>query len=244
MMIFADGWSNDKDGPGQRLMFYLKGCDMRCRWCANPESISPEPEVLFHPERAKGSIDYVCPKNAIHDQILDREPTLQAVELLEAVSLLRKAGIHTAIESNASTDSYRAVAAAVDFVISDLKAVDPERHLLMTGIPNKLVLENLQWAASSVPDFLLRIPLVCGLNDGPQGMELLRQFLALLRELRSNALSLPLRVELLRMHHFGASKWKALGKAYPMDGLPVPSEELVANFTHSLELLGIDVVST
>jgi hypothetical protein len=60
MRIFSEGWSNDKDGPGQRLVFYLKGCDMRCRWCACPESISPETQVMFLPERSASLCDHVC----------------------------------------------------------------------------------------------------------------------------------------------------------------------------------------
>jgi pyruvate formate lyase activating enzyme len=33
-----------KDGPGLRTSVFLKGCPLRCAWCHNPESQSPEPE--------------------------------------------------------------------------------------------------------------------------------------------------------------------------------------------------------
>ncbi|MBR1392468.1 MAG: glycyl-radical enzyme activating protein [Ruminococcus sp.] len=39
------------DGPGIRTVVFLKGCPMRCGWCANPESQSVYPEVWFDPEK-------------------------------------------------------------------------------------------------------------------------------------------------------------------------------------------------
>ncbi|MCR4601581.1 MAG: glycyl-radical enzyme activating protein [Clostridia bacterium] len=35
-----------EDGPGIRTVVFLKGCSLRCRWCANPESQSFRPEIL------------------------------------------------------------------------------------------------------------------------------------------------------------------------------------------------------
>lgn len=73
MNIFSSGWSVDKDGPGQRYVVYLKGCNMCCRWCASPESISAQPQILFYPERSDSPVDYVCPYGAVKRAEIDRE---------------------------------------------------------------------------------------------------------------------------------------------------------------------------
>lgn len=35
------------DGPGIRTNVFLKGCPLRCDWCANPESQSPQPQLAL-----------------------------------------------------------------------------------------------------------------------------------------------------------------------------------------------------
>lgn len=42
------------DGPGIRTNVFLKGCQLRCRWCCNPESQSAYPELMFQPQSCIG----------------------------------------------------------------------------------------------------------------------------------------------------------------------------------------------
>ena len=54
------------DGPGLRTTLFFKGCPLACRWCHNPESLSPEPEIGFHARKCVGCGKCVeaCPRGA------------------------------------------------------------------------------------------------------------------------------------------------------------------------------------
>ncbi len=56
-----------EDGPGIRTTVFFKGCTLSCRWCHNPESISPRPQIHWIGNRCIGcgTCRDACPDNAL-----------------------------------------------------------------------------------------------------------------------------------------------------------------------------------
>lgn len=55
------------DGPGIRTTVFMKGCPLRCWWCQNPDSLNPNPELMFRISRCQtcGKCADSCVVNAI-----------------------------------------------------------------------------------------------------------------------------------------------------------------------------------
>jgi pyruvate formate lyase activating enzyme len=147
----------------------------------------------------------------------------------------KERSIHTALDTSghASWQVMERVLEHTDLVLFDLKHLSPRKHLDGTGAKNELVLANLRKTLDSTDARVwIRIPLIPGYNDTTPH---LKELALALRETGAE------KVSLLGFHHWGRSKYQALGREYPYDGvdaLPKTTLELAKTV---LEARGIAV---
>jgi pyruvate formate lyase activating enzyme len=146
----------------------------------------------------------------------------------------RRAGIHTCIETSgyAAGPALEQVIPYTDYILYDLKLIDPETHRRYTGKPNGLILSNAKIAAASGVETLFRMPLVPGVNDSPRNIGETADFL---RGLGKNAL----RIELMPYHRLGIGKYGSLGRPYRLPDIIAPGPELIESVKKAFEANGI-----
>jgi pyruvate formate lyase activating enzyme len=161
------------------------------------------------------------------------EATLQRKELLETTALLHKQ-CHLTIETNGSTEHFDEIVEAFDLLIMDLKCITDEIAIQWIGHTMSKTIKNIKLAAQSGKDLIIRIPFITGVNNNDNERQKIAAVL-----LDVLAINPSITVEVLRMHHMGAPKYKALDMQYEMESVLVPSTQEAENFTLFLAEQGI-----
>lgn len=136
------------------------------------------------------------------------EPLAQA-DFVHAVSArLKEHSIHVAVETSGyvSEENYQKGIELADLVFQDWKHPDPEIHRRFTGGDLEIVLKNMTILEKSGKPFVIRIPLIPGLNDSSACMEAFAE--------RTQKMPNLCRVEILPYHLSAGAKYHLLGKNY------------------------------
>ncbi len=127
--------------------------------------------------------------------------------------------IHTAVETcgNVSWKNIESSLESIDWILFDLKHMDDESHLQMTGAGNKLILENARRLAAEYKGRLVfRMPVIPEFNDHEEHILQIAGFLSSIGKDEIN---------ILPLHHMGREKHSFLGKSYYTSDFSTPSKE-------------------
>ncbi len=248
------------DGPGIRTTVFLKGCNARCAWCHNPETLCMEPELMvradrcircgacvdFDPARAgeglppdraalsigaaracfSGALSAAGREMSVDEVMREVEQdiayyessgggvTLSGGECMmqpeftrQVLRACRERGIQTAIETNLlyGFELLEPLLPVLDLLMADVKLMDRRAHEALVGLGNGQVLENVPLLACAGVPYILRTPVIPGVNDTAEEIGAIARFVA------AHAEHL-LYYELLNFNPLGASKYDGLGR--------------------------------
>lgn len=233
------------DGEGIRTTVFFKGCNLRCKWCSNPESLSNKPEFMESVEMGR----YYTVEELMAELLKDKpfydksnggvtlsggEPLLQADFVCALCDMLHAKGINVGIETaaNVGQDVFADVLKKIDFALIDLKHWNSDMYKKGTGVDNMRILGNIRYALAQETPVTIRVPIIPGYNNAKEDAH---AFSELLNGLGAKD------VHVLPFHQLGDNKYKKLGMPYEYEGVPQLHDEDLQEFSGILLSSGLNV---
>ena len=225
------------DGPGVRYVIFLSGCAMRCQFCHNPDTWNMQAGTPYTAdellEKALRYRSYWGSKGGI--TVSGGEPLLQIDFLLELFTKAKEKGVHTTLDTcgNPFTreepffSKFEKLMEVTDLVMLDIKHMDEEQHVLLTGQKNDNILDMAKYLSDTVKSMWIRHVLVPERSDRDDYLWKLHDFIEKLDHVE--------RVEVLPYHTLGVYKWKELGIPYGLEGIEPPTQERIQNANEILK---------
>lgn len=202
------------DGPGIRTVVFLSGCRLRCKYCHNPEMWKME-KLNYTAEDLAKKILRNKPyfrRNQGGVTFSGGEPLLQSEFLIEVCKILKKEGIHIALDTaGVGNGDYEELLSYIDLVLLDIKHVTREGYQEITGMEMDDSLKFIESLNKSGVPVWIRQVIVPGIMDHDSYLEKLS---LVLRDIQNIE-----RVEFLPYHTMGKEKYKKLGISYPYEDL-------------------------
>lgn len=209
------------DGPGIRYVLFMQGCPMRCLYCHNPDTW----EIGKGVEMSADEVLANYKKNSVFYKnggltVTGGEPLLQIDFLLELFTKAKAQGIHTCIDTSGITYSPKntsyneklmSLLEKTDLVMLDIKHIDREKHIELTGKDNENILEFAKMLDSINKPVWIRHVIVEGYTLDEGYLYALGQFIGRLRNIKA--------LDVLPYHSMGVSKYRELGIEYKLEGM-------------------------
>ena len=161
------------------------------------------------------------------------EPLLQIGFTSRLLKLSKAAGLHTAVETTLyrKWDEIATLLPLVDLFLVDLKIMNAGQHRAFTGVSNRQIFANARKLAGTNKPVVFHTPVIPNVNDSPQAITAIAQFVRELIQLRLNGLAdgsdAGISLELLPFHRLAGGKYESLGMDYAArDFSPVPHEKM------------------
>ena len=214
------------DGPGVRYVIFTQGCPMRCKYCHNPDTWQPnvgeEREVddlladyeKYRPYLSGGGLT-----------VTGGEPMMQMDFLIELFKKAKAKDIHTCLDTsgimyNSENESFmkklEELLKYTDLFMLDIKHIDNEEHIKLTGHSNKNILAFAKYLSDNDKRIWIRHVTVPGITYNTKYLMELGAFLA---EIKMDAL------DVLPYHTMGVPKYESLGMEYPLKDVEALNNE-------------------
>ena len=204
------------DGPGVRFVVFMQGCSLKCKYCQNRDTWNLKSGTTYSSDEIVEKIlrykNYIMPNGGV--TISGGEPLLQTKFLIELFTKLKQYNIHTCIDTSGSvvlTDEIKELIDLTDLFLLDIKCINDEKAINLTGVSNKKELEFAKYLSSINKPMWIRQVLVPGYTDDEQDLTKLREFISTLKFVE--------KVEVLPYHDLGKFKWEQLGEVYPLENV-------------------------
>ena len=227
------------DGPGIRFVIFLKGCPLRCKYCHNPDTWTQEnaleysvSDVTMQALKYKGYFE-----NGGGVTVTGGEPLMQIDFVIELFKELKKKKIHTALDTSGIIfneenenvmEKINELIKYTDLVLLDIKHIDNDKHLELTGKPNTNILKFAKYLSDNNIHMWIRHVLVPGITLNDEYLLKTKEFI--------DTLNTVDKIEVLPYHTMGIVKYQNLGLKYPLEGVNPPTREEVR---HAKYLLGV-----
>ncbi|MFT8872167.1 MAG: pyruvate formate-lyase-activating protein [Sporolactobacillus sp.] len=219
------------DGPGIRFVVFMQGCQMRCRYCHNPDTWQPGTgQQLSASDVLASALAYRCFWGDTGGlTVSGGEPLLQIDFVTALFEQAKQQGISTCLDTSGAPFTreqpffakFERLMAVTDLLLVDLKTIDEDKHRRLTGWTNKGILEMCRYLSSEARPVWIRHVLVPEWTDNDAELIALEQFIHTLSNVK--------RVEVLPYHAMGAAKYERMGLHYALQGVQPPSTVRIKN---------------